>query len=724
MSVMLSIFYPLFSRVIMELYPEDIPSMNNVYSSKYWEKVKEDEQNRSDNMYQQSKKPFETGVLAKPVNSDIFSSQVSSYEPLNNNEYISSLSGEKLNKENFTHNNMQPFLRKNVTQNTDIESMSAKLDSSTGNNRFWKNKQEVPNFFQPVSNMGNICGMKNNDDFYKSRIDVIPKANNFFPIEPVRVGPGLNQGYDSKGIGGFHQTNTLDYAKPRTIDELRSKINQKNTYFEIPFQAPIKGTEQRGMVTPYAKNRPDKTFRQTEDQWIKTTGAIMKESNRPNQYVKPTARVDSHKQYEGIKSNNNLSLGIKDDYGKNNIIVYNTERQTTQNKSTVSNLTSIVKAIVAPVVDALKYTMKEYTVESARGVGNPSIQIPEKPTLYDPDNHIMKTTIKETTVHNSEMNNLTGNKETYSALQDDARTTVKETTIHDSEMNNLTGNKETYSALEDEARTTTKETTIHDSEMNNLTGNKETYSALQDLAKTTVKETLIHDTVVSNIKGREKAYVKSGNEAKKTHRQTLPKVDTTRNIGTAVYKVYVYDPDMVAKTTMKQTTIKGKSEFGFLGGMLEGLFGGYLSTPVELKNTQKQFLSDTNEYGIASGGVGDHRQTDRTAEENAEIDGTREAIMMAAGHTPNPGNMNLGIDSSEVDMTSRKPVENDIPYRESANIGITYQTSPQLLDECSITKVPDKMNNAFENRLDSDLLEPITTNEFAIRINPIKNCRI
>ena len=56
--------------------------------------------------------------------------------------------------------------------------------------------------------------------------------------------------------------------------------------------------------------------------------------------------------------------------------------------------------------------MKEYTVESERGVGNPSIQIPEKATTYDPDNHIMKTTVKETTIHDSEMTNLSGNKET------------------------------------------------------------------------------------------------------------------------------------------------------------------------------------------------------------------------------------------------------------------------------------------------------------------------
>jgi len=681
----------------MELYPEDVPSMNNIYSSRYWEKVRADEQNRSNRMYEKAKNPFETGVVSKPAYADMFHEVPA--KPIGmdggSDRYVSSLTGEKIKTEEFTHNNMQPFLRKNVTQNMNFEGMSNKLDASMGGNmQFWQHKKEVPCFFKPTANVGNVCSMKNNDDFYKSRIEVTPKVNNFFPIEKIRVGPGLNQGFGSGGTGGFQQTDAIEYAKPRTLDDLRSKANQKSTYFEIPFQSPVKGTEQRGMIAPPVKQRPDKVYEQSEEQWLRTMASITKETARSEENIRATARPGSHVEYQGaaVMNTEKPGLGAEDDYGKNNIVVYNNERQLTQTRTVVSNATSIIKAIVAPIMDALKYTMKEYTVEAPRGVGNPSIQIPEKPTLYDPDNHIM-------------------------------RTTVKETTIHDSEAGNLTGAKETYSALEDTARTTVKETTIHDSEAGNLTGAKETYSALQDNAKTTVKETLIHDTGVANIKGREAGYATGDDEAKKTLRQTLPKMDTVRNIGAGVYKVYVYDPDMVVKKTMKETTIKGKSEYGFLGGMLEGLFGGYLSKNVELKNTQKQFLSDTNEYGIA-GSVGDHRQTDRTAEENAEIDGTREAILIAAGHTPNPGNMNVGIDSSDVEMTTRKPFENSIPAREVGNVGMVYQTTPELIDKCSITKSPDRLN-AFENRLDSDLLEPVNTNELMIKINPIKSgCRL
>jgi len=48
--------------------------------------------------------------------------------------------------------------------------MSPFLDNKTGNNQYWQTKKEVPCMFKPEINTGgNICGMKNNDDFYKSR---------------------------------------------------------------------------------------------------------------------------------------------------------------------------------------------------------------------------------------------------------------------------------------------------------------------------------------------------------------------------------------------------------------------------------------------------------------------------------------------------------------------------------------------------------------------------
>ena len=604
----------------MELYKNNIQPMNNIYNSSFSSSIKEDLQERSNIMYEKAKIPFETGIISQ-----------SSFNTLNNNEenndnYFTSLTGERVNNKDIVHNNMQKFIKGNVTQNTNvIEGMTTQLDHHNGNASMWKKKQEVPCFFKPTVGVSNVCGMKNNSDYFKSRIDRPILSNNYFPIEKIKVGPGLNKGYESSGTGGFQQIDANKYAMPRSIDDLRSKANQKQCLFELPMQAPPKGTDQRGIVNPASKNRPDTAYAQSEDQWIKTTGAVMKDTERPSQYVKPTARPETHVEYKGTANYVDVNgMGTKDDYGKNNIIIYDTERQETETRTVVSNVTSIVKAIAAPILDGLKYSIKEYTLEAPRAAGNVSIQIPEKATLYDPVNHIMKTT---------------------------------------------------------------------------------------------VKETLIHDTVINNLKAGDANYVVSDDAAKTTNRETLKDVDTMRNIGNNSYKVYVYDPDMVVKTTVKETTIKGKSEFGFLGGILEGLIGGYTNKEIDLKNTNKQFTSDVNEYGIA-GATTEFRQPDKTQYDNAEIDGTREGLLIAAGHTPNPGNMNLGVEPDDISMTTRKQFENSIAQRETGNIGVTYQSSPEPIDSCSITKQPES-NNAFENRLDSDLLESLNHNDIAIKINPI-----
>ena len=146
----------------------DIPSMKNIYDSTYWNQVKQDEQKRSDNMYNRAKTPFDTGIVTMPATSDMFKKMNYTIpDNSNNQQYIQSLSGNKIDRESFTHSNMTPFLRKNVTQNTNLESMSPFLDNRSGGNQFWQTKKEVPCMFKPQANSGgNICGMKNNDDFY------------------------------------------------------------------------------------------------------------------------------------------------------------------------------------------------------------------------------------------------------------------------------------------------------------------------------------------------------------------------------------------------------------------------------------------------------------------------------------------------------------------------------------------------------------------------------
>jgi hypothetical protein len=573
---------------------------------------------------------------------------------------------------------------------------------------------------------------------------------------------------------------------------------------------PKNNTEQRGMITPMSKNRTEKAFVQTEDNWFKGQSVLKKESERPEENLKDTStRTDSHINYYGPLKNQVENK--TDDYGKNTIIIYDNERNLTQKETPVANFSSVVKAMISPVTDAIKITLKEYFVDNPRLNGNATPQSPEKSTVYDPITHVMKTTVKETTIHEGnngvltgydetysalydaaktttkettihegnngvltgydetysalydgaktttkettihegnngvlsgydetysalydaaktttkettihEGNNgtLSGYDETYSALYDAAKTTTKETTIHEGNNGNLSGYDETYSALYDAAKTTTKETTIHEGNNGNLSGYDETYSALYDTAKTTGKETMIHESNGGFMEGKQTGYVNSS-RARTTLKETLPCRDTVRNINkTSYYSTYVYDPSLVARKTVKETTVSsGSSGYGFLGGVLNGLFGGYLIKDEKAKNTQRQ-NSLTDNYGIA-GSKTIFNQTDREADYNAEIDGTREMIMIKAGRTPNAGGKFVGVPKEDVNMVVNK---RQIDLEESArigNMGIAYDGLPAPVDISSITK-QKTAENAFNNRLDSSILSSLIDNDNVIKINPIR----
>ncbi len=723
-----------------------MPSMDNIYNSKYYENVRNYEQNLSDKFYKKAQMPFKTGVIPHYLNGDDMN--------VNNNMIQSSLSGEIMNVENFKHGNMQPFLRKGVTQNN-IENfgLNKNMGYSTDINL---KKKEVPKsaFFDTVSNFND--NMIDRTKFLIARTNLGKLQNNITPIEQIRVGPGLNQGYSSKGTGGFQQADTMAYVRPKTKEELRPESDQRNSIYTLPLK-PMNNIEQRGYVAPIDKNRADRSFYQTEDNWFKGQSIIKKETERPIEPVKvesESKRIPTHINYYGSVKSQDEHATIENDYGKNSIIVYDTERNLTQKETPVANFSSVIKAMVSPITDAIKFSLKEYFIDNPRLNGNAAPQLPEKGTLYDPDNHIMKTTIKETTIHEGNSGNLSGPDETYSALYDTARTTTKETTIHEGnggvlsgidetysslydtaktttkettihEGNGgvLSGMDETYSSLYDTAKTTTKETTIHEGNNGNLSGYDETYSSLYDTAKTTTKETTIHEGNGGFMEGKQSGYTKNGDKTRTTIRQTLKSEDTTRNINKiSYYSTYVYDPSVVAKKTVKETTVDlGGSKYGFLGGLLNGLFGGYLVKEEKAKNTQRQF-SHAENFGIL-GSKTEFLPTDREADYNTEIDGTRELVMMKAGYTPNGGGKFVGVPKENVNVAINKKQIDLEEAERIGNLGLISEGMPIPLTRENITKEPmraDFKANAYNNRLDSGILSTLIENDNIIKINPIR----
>lgn len=602
------------------------PSMANVYESDHWNQVRKQEQGLVNNKWNASQDPMATGVVPRPAYADMFYESVESPIASSGEGYVPSMAGNMIKTSEFTHNNMKPFFRGQVKQNVDARANEGLMERYTGRSDLFKSKQECATFGDVKSDMSYINGMDAKTDFYQDRFQAPKSQNNVFPIAQVHVGPGLNQGFSATPAGGFQQENTLDFMRPKSVNELRPGNKPKESY-ELPFQGPQKSSiTSRGLCDNLSKNRVDTFFEQTPDQWLSTTGAFSRETDRPTLVIKPTSRVTTHVEYEGLPTGkaSKYGQGDEDDYGKASICVYDNERQTTQVRTVISNATSIIKALTAPFTDIFRHNIKEYTIESARTFGNMQAQIPSKPTTYDPVDHAMRTTIKET---------------------------------------------------------------------------------------------MIHDSTINNLRGPNAVPVTNDQEARLTNRQTLALEDTTRNVSSHTYKTVVYDPQVVSRTTHRQTLSENPNQAGYVGEGAQKRVGAYVHIPIDLNNTQRQFTSDNDHFG-PGGAKGQFMMVSDEAERNAEFDGTREFLNIDAARIPGTQGPKMPFSKEGIDMEIKKLMVDSMAVRDVPNPTRVYQPGPQRMEGCDLTKGTNSLPNAIEDRLDPNVLSSLKTNPFNLSVNP------
>jgi hypothetical protein len=534
---------------------KEVPSMKNTYESTYHQHVKSTE-------FDAVKKANVQGVR-------------------------SLLSGVEVNQKDFTHNNMTPYFRGNMKQNTDPNANNGMFERFGVGVAEIKRKTEMKGMFVPETNV-NVFDDTSLDSV-RDRMVGSKIKNNVLPFDQVRVGRGLDQGYNGDPVGGFQQVNMRDYVKPKTIDDLRVGGNPKVT-FEGRVVDGQKG-KNRGVVGEVVQNKQSTFFENNPDRYFKTTGAYTKDKQRPEFEVKETNRLNPQPYTGGAFANEkgseqrpavqnplrnilknfqnaNLSLvgigkGARDDHGKASVQVYGNERDVTTTRVHKSNITTLVKAFVAPMQDIMKHGRKEYMVDNGREYGHLSAQIPTKQSVRDP-NDVVRTTIKQTLIHDevAGMTNMRGpTKLTVYDPNDVTRTTIKQTTLNDIQNANIRGGafKSTVYDPNDVTRTTVKQTTIHDSEAANVrsTAYKSKVYDPSDVTRTTIKQTTIHDSEAANVRSTAyKSTVYDPNDVTRTTvKQTTIHDSDNANIRSTAYKPTVYDPNDVLRTTVKQTTI-------------------------------------------------------------------------------------------------------------------------------------------------------------------------
>tara|TARA_B100000780_G_scaffold238_1_gene198 strand:+ start:163 stop:1806 length:1644 start_codon:yes stop_codon:yes gene_type:complete len=373
----------------LKINENEKPSVNNLYETNHYNDVSTEVIKKSNEMYHKSLE--DKNVIAhnkKEIETD--------------RNIHSRLADFDFSKDEFKHNNMVPFFGGKITQNVNLDDGDNKLERFTGTDKFWQPKRETENFASDLNkNSQNVFGKEVTLDFERSRYVNDRFVNNTLPFEQIKVGPGLDNGYTSTPSGGIQQANKREYELPKNIDELRYDTNPKETYEGRIIDG--QKASLPGEIGEVCKNRVETTFEQTPDMYLQTgdTANRTKETQRP-------------------------CVDLKE-----------TNRSTTTLKGYDSNVQSVVKSITAPLLDTMKLSKKQYTTMHARPQGNFQNTNPAKMTIYDP-NDVARTTIKETTIHDTRTGNLKGETKTIAYNPDDiARPTLRQATEKDSRLGHV-----------------------------------------------------------------------------------------------------------------------------------------------------------------------------------------------------------------------------------------------------------------------------------------------
>jgi hypothetical protein len=503
-------------------------------------------------------------------------------------------------QQNFEHNNMVPFFGAKMTQNTDAYATNRILNNMTGNSTTYRKKQEVGLFFEPTKHVSNVYGFQNADVDFKTRFTPSKIRNNETPIEQIRVGPGLNDGFTNKPSGGFHQGASRDYVMPKNTNQLRTVNNPK-----VSYNARILSGERinkRGSISKMQKKLPERYYENKPDRYFTTTGSTIAHAQYPKQLIKSTNRkttstrtriapassVNGNKKmvYSKVKkpsktqfkSNGarNASLGDKwsiknnssndryDDYGKKTIKLNSNARTETCDKTVILNAQSLIGREEARNGQEPRFTRKENFIGNDRS-GN--IQKPHSKSQYHRPNDRTRTTIRETTSNNDHTGSLNPSNQTrtqYHRPGDKTRTTIRETTSNNDYTGSLNPSNQTrtqYHRPGDKTRTTIRETTSNNDYTGSLNPANQTrtqYHRPGDKTRTTIRETTSNNDHTGSLNPANQTrtqYHRPGDKTRTTIRETTSNNDHTGSLNPANQtRTQYHRPGDKTRTTIRETT--------------------------------------------------------------------------------------------------------------------------------------------------------------------------
>jgi len=665
-----------------------------------------------------------------------------------------SLTGNPVDRQSFFHNNMTPFFGGTAKQNVEDTANQTLLETFTGNDSTYQSKMELKrdDLFQPVANLANVYGMQNLDGYNLDRYVVGNIRNNQSPVEPIRVGPGLNQGFTAEGSGGFQQANTLDFVQPKTVDELRVKTKPKVSYEGVVI--PGSGVSKPGKVGTVAKNQPDRFYVNSPDRLFTTVGATTGPAQRPaidvkftnrkttelktrigsaapaatgsQPQLKPKFRNSSRVNHGGAGPRNQNAQGqwgisgpnnaIPNDYGRASFKTRPNMRAISGPKMQVTNLSAPNKSNRAPENPNIKHTRKNNVVGNNRWAGNFQNTGPTKAKVYDP-NDVPRTTIKEQNVNNTHQGyfqNTGPNKGTVYDPNDVLRTTIKEQNIdnsHQGYFQNTGPTKATVYDPNDVLRTTIKEQNIdnsHQGYFQNTGPNKATVYDPNDVLRTTIKEQNIDNSHIGyfqNIGPNKPTVYDPNDKPKYTIKHDTMVRDNVGNIQNQTAGGGYKNIKMKAKDTNRITT-----SVHYVGDAKGESRGGYKNANVRAKNTERQF--HTGEVKGNAGPATVKAQTSYDDSYNMSVKTIREQV--AVGRKPAHSGPKQIYSKDDINMKTTRTGDLDNARIEDRGVSSTkvYNSIPQK-NQFGETHYKETLpNEPLADRINPEILDAFRKNPY------------
>ena len=504
----------------------------------------------------------------------------------------------------FTHNNMTPNTsRRDYT----VDSRSQrKLANFTGISDTWVPKKEKVPLFQPMADLTWVNGMPTVTDKLTSRY--LPSNKNNFGNLPFQTNVKVRPGVEMDNQEGNYAVYRIN---PRTVDQLRSDINQKLSY-ETKLLESFKKGELRAPDPTLTKQKiPD--FRETKFDDLVASRSTTEGPKQIGDYTNITTQRNESINYQPGPSVN-TSRGSGPDKNKTNFEAAKKSSYINDPTHAVTNVTN--RPVMTNTQSFINYenqrattnTQYEGSVSNALNSGIYTVDYKDVPltTLRDLMIHgdtnigvngsqtkgnyifsndmVLPVTNRETTSHDQ----ILGPQSNIKMVQtfdnkDIAKTTLRQNTSHNILLNTNPQEKQTPIYNNDNAKSTLRPETSHNIITNPSTQTSNVPIHNNDLAKNTIRQGLSHN-IITNITSQDKHVpIYNNDNAKPTLRP-----DTSYNLAINVRPTesscYTKLSD-IAKQTIKQTTLFAMPE--------KNIRGEIEATYVELQDDMKPTIKQT-----------------------------------------------------------------------------------------------------------------------------------